>query len=45
MSIQNNLLSCLSDFNLDGDSSLVAESTTELKIVNRDVIIDRLDPR
>lgn len=44
MSVQNNLLSCLADFQFDGDGPLVAESITELEIVNRDVIMDRLDP-
>lgn len=44
-SIQNNLLSCLPDFQFNGNGPLVAESTAELKIVNRDVIIDRLDPK
>ena len=44
MSVQNNLLSCLADFQFDGDGPLIAERTTELEIVNRDVIVDRLDP-
>lgn len=45
MSIQNNLLGCLPDFQFNGNGALIAESTAELKIVNRDVIIDRLDPK
>lgn len=44
MSIQDNLLSRLPDFQFNGNSPLVAESTAKLEIVNRDVIIDRLDP-
>lgn len=45
ISIQNNLLGRLPDFQFNGNGPLIAESTAELKIVNRDVIIDRLDPK
>ena len=44
MSIQGDTLGCRLDLDMDLHEPLEAESTTELKIEELDIIINRLDP-
>lgn len=43
MSVEYNVLGGLPDVQLDLDRSLVAKGATELKIIEGDIIVDRLD--
>ena len=43
MSIDDNVLGCFPDREINLHSPLVAERSSELKIIQRDVVIDRLD--
>ena len=43
MSIEGDTLGCRLDIDIDPHDSLEAKSTTELKIKELDIIIDRLD--